>query len=86
MGEDGYICITDFGIAKDVAKKNSEMTSTFCGTFCYMSPEIVSNQIYSYEVDWWALGIITYEMIVGFPPFIVKNVSGPEPMFNLIMK
>lgn len=71
MDEDGYICLTDFGIAKDLTK--TEMATTFCGTFAYMSPEIVSKKQYSFEVDWWALGILTYEMMVGFPPFLVMN-------------
>jgi len=84
MDTDGYVCLTDFGIAKDLTK--SETATTFCGTFAYMSPEIISKTKYSFEVDWWALGILTYEMMVGFPPFLVMNSAGPKPMFELIKK
>ena len=86
MDENGYVCITDFGIAKDLTNSQAEAASTFCGTFAYMSPEIITREQYSFGVDWWALGILTYEMIVGFPPFLVVNSSGPKPMFELIKK
>jgi len=67
MDEDGYICLTDFGLAK-VLEGNSQAFS-FCGTPDYLAPEILVERGHSFPVDWWALGILTYEMIVGFPPF-----------------
>ena len=64
---DGYICLTDFGMAKQLG--NSEIAESYCGTSQYLAPEMLNSEKYSYTVDWWSLGILTYEMIVGFPPF-----------------
>ena len=67
MGEDGYICLTDFGLAKIL--EANEQAYSFCGTPEYLAPEILEEKGHAFPVDWWALGILTYEMIVGFPPF-----------------
>lgn len=67
MDEDGYICLTDFGLAKIL--EANEQAYSFCGTPEYLAPEIIEEKGHAYPVDWWALGILTYEMIVGFPPF-----------------
>ena len=67
MEEDGYICLTDFGLAKILDQ--NEQAYSFCGTPEYLAPEILEERGHAFPVDWWALGILTYEMIVGFPPF-----------------
>ena len=81
MGEDGYICLTDFGLAKIL--EQNEQAYSFCGTPEYLAPEILTEQGHSFPVDWWALGILTYEMIVGFPPFYTGN-SNNNKMYDLI--
>ena len=69
MGEDGYISLTDFGLAKEL-KNPDEVTNSFCGTPEYLAPEIIDGDVgHSFPVDWWALGILVYEMMVGFCPF-----------------
>jgi serine/threonine protein kinase len=68
MEADGYIKLSDFGLAK-----NTDMTSSVCGTPEYISPEILANQSYNAMTDWWSLGILTYEMLCGIPPFYDKN-------------
>ena len=67
MDEDGYICLADFGLAKILP--GLVQTYTFCGTAEYLSPEMLKEEGHTFPVDWWALGILTYEMIVGIPPF-----------------
>ena len=67
----GYAKLTDFGLSKFLRK--DEKTHTVCGTIFYIAPEIISNKGYSYEADWWSLGILTYELLFGFPPFYSKN-------------
>jgi serum/glucocorticoid-regulated kinase 2 len=71
MDENGYICLTDFGLAK-ILEGNAQAFS-FCGTPDYLAPEILTEKGHSFPVDWWAVGILTYEMIVGFPPFYTGN-------------
>ena len=63
----GYLLVADFGLAKLV--KDGEATSTFCGTPEYLAPEMLETKPYGKLVDWWALGTLMYEMLVGIPPF-----------------
>lgn len=71
VGEDGYLLVADFGLAKAVS--NSELANSFCGTAEYLAPEMLIGNGHDYTVDWWALGILIYEMIVGIPPFFHRN-------------
>jgi serine/threonine protein kinase len=69
----GHIKLTDFGLSK--ALTDSDTTTTFCGTSEYLAPEVVLQMPYSYAVDMWALGVLTYEMIMGSTPFYDENKS-----------
>jgi len=79
VGEDGYLMVADFGLAKFV--QNGEMANSFCGTAEYLAPEMLIGNGHDYTVDWWALGILVYEMMVGIPPFFNRN---KHKMYNLI--
>lgn len=68
----GYLKITDFGFAKRVAFK----TYTLCGTPEYIAPEVLLNKGHGKGVDWWTLGILMYEMLVGQPPFVDDDPMG----------
>jgi len=80
MGEDGYVTLTDFGLSKDISK--CKTTSSICGTPSFMAPEIVKMDEYSYSIDWWALGVLTFLLIVGYNPFY--NGGNMQKMFNCI--
>ncbi|KAM3725072.1 Protein kinase C-like [Dirofilaria immitis] len=64
----GHIKITDFGMCKDNIVGNAK-TKTFCGTPDYIAPEIILYQPYDKSVDWWAYGVLLFEMLAGQPPF-----------------
>ena len=68
VGKDGYLKLSDFGLAKLAQESNS-----FCGTPEYISPEILLGTGHDHTSDWWALGILIYEMLTGIPPFYDKN-------------
>ena len=68
IARDGYLKLLDFGIAKTL-DDNKKTTQSFCGTMQYMAPEMLMQNEYDCAVDWWALGILTYEMLFGFTPF-----------------
>jgi serine/threonine protein kinase len=70
IDKNGYLKIVDFILAKEV----KDRTYTMCGTASYLAPEIILNKGYGLSVDWWALGILIYEMIGGVDPFSDEDV------------
>lgn len=71
VNEDGYLKLIDYGLAKIL--KESDVTQTYCGTPEYLAPEMVLQQGHDRMVDWWALGVLTFELIVGVTPFYNKS-------------
>jgi RAC serine/threonine-protein kinase len=71
LDEKGHIKITDFGLCKEGISTERDKTSTFCGTPEYLAPEILEEENYGKSVDWWALGVVLYEMLIGRVRFII---------------
>merc|ERR1712137_1450569 len=74
IDSEGHATLTDFGICKDVGQMEGGRTNSFCGTPSHLAPEVILHQSYSYEVDWWSLGVLLYEMATGTNPFFHENV------------
>lgn len=68
LGLDGHIKIADYGLCKE-SMGYGQVTGTFCGTPEFMAPEILLEQKYGRGVDWWAYGVLIYEMLLGQSPF-----------------
>ena len=84
--ENGYLHITDFGIAKYLSKNNSFETS---GTPGYMAPEVMMGNSHNFSVDFYAVGVITYELMMGKRPYsgktrkeIKEQIMGKQAKIN----
>nr|XP_018669026.1 cGMP-dependent protein kinase 1 isoform X2 [Ciona intestinalis] len=77
----GYVKIVDFGFAKTIS--HGERTWTFCGTPEYVAPEVILNKGHDIAVDYWALGILIFEMLTGNPPF---NSSDAMKTYRMALK
>ncbi|XP_034871577.1 serine/threonine-protein kinase N3 isoform X2 [Mirounga leonina] len=86
----GFLKIADFGLCKE-GIGFGDRTSTFCGTPEFLAPEVLTQEAYTRAVDWWGLGVLLYEMLVGECPFpgdteeevfdCIVNADAPYPRF-----
>lgn len=77
LARDGHVKITDFGLSKqEVAgapKDDASSTVSLVGTLEYLSPEVLDGIEYSYPADWWAFGVVCFEMLCGYHPFYSED-------------
>ena len=83
MAGDGHVVVGDMGFAKTKVNFTEEKLKTFCGTIECVAPELLRGQPYGFMVDWWAFGILLFQMVVGKTPFHHEN---PRQMFSWILK
>ncbi|OMJ73271.1 hypothetical protein SteCoe_28084 [Stentor coeruleus] len=74
IDSEGHALLTDFGLSKEgVMEKDS--AKSFCGSVAYLAPEILKRAGHGKAVDWYLLGVLLYEMLIGSPPFYSQNRS-----------
>ncbi|KAK2580133.1 hypothetical protein KPH14_012410 [Odynerus spinipes] len=83
LDQEGHCKLADFGMCKEGIIEGKTTTSTFCGTPDYIAPEILQELEYGASVDWWALGVLMYEMMAGQPPFEADN---EDDLFESILR
>uniref|UniRef100_A0A669CI59 non-specific serine/threonine protein kinase n=1 Tax=Oreochromis niloticus TaxID=8128 RepID=A0A669CI59_ORENI len=81
MDEDSKIMISDFGLSK--IEGAGSVMSTACGTPGYVAPEVLAQKPYSKAVDCWSIGVISYILLCGYPPFYDENDA---KLFEQILK
>ncbi|KAH6894164.1 kinase-like domain-containing protein [Thelonectria olida] len=86
LDKDGHIKLVDFGFAKRLGSPKAGYpveTYTLCGTPEYLAPEVIQNKGHTGAVDWWALGILIFEFLTGYPPFWHQN---PMEIYKQILE
>uniref|UniRef100_A0A1I8HAR4 non-specific serine/threonine protein kinase n=1 Tax=Macrostomum lignano TaxID=282301 RepID=A0A1I8HAR4_9PLAT len=76
-GPDGALKLTDFGFAKEVGVNKSLQTP--CYTPYYVAPEVLGQEKYDKSCDLWSLGVITYILLCGYPPFYSNHGAPISP-------
>ena len=72
LDEEGHCKLTDFGLSKEGVTEN-QSASSFCGSIAYLAPEMLKKQGHGKAVDWYLLGVLLYEMLVGITPFFTNR-------------
>jgi len=72
LDKEGHAKLTDFGLSKEGITDNT-ITKSFCGSLAYLAPEIISKVGHGKSIDWYLIGALLYEMLVGQPPYYSKN-------------
>lgn len=83
MDSKGYVKLVDFGLAKQLL---SGKTWTLCGTPDYLAPEIILNEGHDLAVDYWALGVLIFEMVVGKLPTMCSVALSPVLAFDQLRR
>jgi len=73
LDANGFVKIADFGLCKE-GMGHGDRTSTFCGTPEFLAPEVLTETSYTRSVDWWGLGVLIFEMLVGEVSWFVDEL------------
>lgn len=69
LDEEGHALLTDFGLSKEGVEEGAKGAKSFCGSVAYLAPEMLRRVGHGKSVDWYLLGVLLYEMVVGCPPY-----------------
>ncbi|KAK2582151.1 hypothetical protein KPH14_004511 [Odynerus spinipes] len=83
LDREGHIVLTDFGLSKEFLPHERDSNAraySFCGTIEYMAPEVVRGGSAGHDiaVDWWSVGVLTYELLTGASPFTVEGEKNTQ--------
>ncbi|CAD8088941.1 unnamed protein product [Paramecium primaurelia] len=78
---DGHAMLTDFGLSKEGIFDANQGARSFCGSVAYLAPEMLKRQGHGKAVDWYLLGVVMYELLVGVPPYYAHE---KEQLFHNI--
>ena len=69
----GHAMLTDFGLSKEGVFDYCSGARSFCGSIAYLAPEMIKRQGHGKAVDWYLLGVVMYEMLIGIPPYYAHS-------------
>ena len=72
IDKEGHALLTDFGLSRE-GVVGKEMAKSFCGSIAYLAPEMLNRTGHGKAVDWYLLGVLFYELLVGVPPYFTRN-------------
>jgi serine/threonine protein kinase len=72
LDDEGHALLTDFGLSKEGVLDN-QAAKSFCGSVAYLAPEVLKRTGHGKSVDWYLLGVLLYEMLIGIPPYFTNN-------------
>ncbi|EGR28006.1 protein kinase domain protein [Ichthyophthirius multifiliis] len=81
LDHQGHALLTDFGLSKEGVLENATGAKSFCGSIAYLAPEMLKKCGHGKAVDWYLLGVVIYELLVGIPPYYSHNKD--ELFYNI---
>ncbi|CAD8076974.1 unnamed protein product [Paramecium sonneborni] len=73
LDSEGHALLTDFGLSKEGILEPNTGARSFCGSVAYLAPEMLKRCGHGKAVDWYLLGVVMYELLVGLPPYYANN-------------
>lgn len=80
IATDGHIKLTDFGLSKEI-QEDFYNSNSFCGSHAYLAPEMLANRPHGKSIDWYGIGVVLYEFLVGVPPYFTND---PDRLYENI--